>query len=67
MQQHTTRRRPATSRSIRWGAFALLVAGLVGAVALDAHLDGAYRVCWFGALLILDLLAASWLTKPRTD
>ena len=41
----------------------LLLLGLAGAIVLDARLVGALRIGWFAVLIVLDLVAISWLAR----
>jgi hypothetical protein len=41
----------------------LLLLGLAAAIMLDTRLVGAWRIAWFAVLIVLDLVAISWLTR----
>ena len=47
-------------------ALGLLLAGLATAIAVDGQLPSAWTRLLFGVLLVLDLVAAEWLTRPRS-
>ena len=47
-----------------WAA-AVLVLGLLAAVALDGQLPGHWFKALLGVLLVLDVIVAEWLTRPR--
>ena len=46
-------------------AVLLVLLGLAAAVATDGRLPAEETRALLGALLVLDLVAAAWLTRPR--
>ena len=61
-----------TDRSTKWAlshlgpvAAILLPFGLIAAISTDGRLPGTTTQMLLGLLLILDVIAAEWLTRPR--
>ncbi|MDP9354269.1 MAG: hypothetical protein M3Q03_19040 [Chloroflexota bacterium] len=46
-------------------ATVLLLVGLVAAIGTDGRLPAASTQVLLGVLLVLDVIAAGWLTRPR--
>ncbi len=56
----------ATRGRVGPAAVLLVLLGLAAAVATDGRLPAEGTRALLGALLVLDLVAAEWLTRPRS-
>jgi hypothetical protein len=65
MNQHTTLRTRGGRGRTGPVALGLLMVGLVAAIGTDGLLPAAWTQALLAALLLADVVAAEWLTRPR--